>query len=174
MKIGLFHEFVAQLDWMLLSALSVLLSSKDTLFLCLILWPTTKYSKGFDAVFGSHGVDVVHTPFRAPRANAYAERWVRSVRAECLDRIILLNQWHLAYALRIYKQYFNESRPHQGIKQRIPCPPARRSTTGKVERRDLLGGVIHDYCSAVGTLDRKRPKLKEPVGLDEQPQLQQV
>ena len=107
-----------------------------------------KYSTGFDTVFESQGIEVVYTPFRAPRANAYAERWVRSVREECLDRVILLNQAHLAYTLRTYEQYFNEARPHQGIQQRIPYPPTTHSTTGKVERRDLLGGVIHDYFRA--------------------------
>jgi hypothetical protein len=107
-----------------------------------------KYSTGFDVVFKSQGIEVLHTPFRAPRANAYAERWVRSVREECLDQLIILNQAHLAYALRAYEQYFNEARPHQGIKQCIPCPSTARSVTGKVERRDLLGGLLHDYYRA--------------------------
>ena len=91
---------------------------------------------------------MVHTPFRAPRANTYAERWIRSVREACLEPILILNQAHLAYALRTYEQYFNEARPHQGIKQCIPCPPTARSTTGRLERRDMLGGVIHDYYRA--------------------------
>jgi Integrase core domain len=90
-------------------------------------------SIGFDAVFASQGVEVVRTPIQAPRANAYAERWMRSVREECLDRIIILNQAHRVYALRNYDQYFNEARPHQGIKQCIPCPPTPSSTTGEVE-----------------------------------------
>ena len=107
-----------------------------------------KYSIGFDSVFESQGVEVVRTPIRAPRANAYAEPWVRSVREECLDRIIILNQAHLVYARRSYEQYFNQARPHQGIKQCIPCPPTNLSTTGEVERRDILGGVIHDYYRA--------------------------
>jgi putative transposase len=107
-----------------------------------------KFSPIFDAVFESEGIVVVHTPFRAPRANAHAERWVRSVREECLERIIILNQTHLSYALRAYEQYFNEARPHQGIKQGIPCPPTTRSTTGNVERRDTLGGALHDYYRA--------------------------
>ena len=105
-------------------------------------------STGFDAVFESESVEVIHTPFRAPRANAYAERWVRSVREECLDRIITLNQAHLAYTLRAYEQYFNGARPHQGIRQRFPCPAMTHSTSGMVERRDLLGGVLHDYYRA--------------------------
>lgn len=68
-----------------------------------------KYSIGFDAVFQSKGVEVVRTPFRAPRANAYAERWVRSVWEECLDRTIVLNQAHLVHALQAYEQCFNEA-----------------------------------------------------------------
>ncbi len=95
------------------------------------------YSIGFDAAFESQGVEVIHTPFRALQANAYAERWVRSVREACLEQIIILNQAHLAYALPAYEQYFNEARPHQGIKQAIPCPPTARSTTGKVARQVL-------------------------------------
>ncbi len=87
----------------------------------------------------------MRTPFRAPRAKAYTERWGRSVREECLDRIILLNQAHLVYALRAYEPYFNEVRPHQGIKQSNPCPPTAPSIAGKVKRRDVLGGVLHDY-----------------------------
>ncbi|MEP7289748.1 MAG: integrase core domain-containing protein [Chloroflexota bacterium] len=78
-------------------------------------------------------MEVVHTPFRAPRANAYAERWVWSVREACLDRIIL-NQTHLTSTWRAYEQYFNQARPHKGIKQCIPCPLIPRSTIAKVER----------------------------------------
>ncbi|MBK8021947.1 MAG: DDE-type integrase/transposase/recombinase [Chloroflexi bacterium] len=91
-----------------------------------------KYGRAFDALFASEGIEVVHTPVRAPRANAYAERWVRSVREECLDRVIILNP----------------ARPHQGIGQKIPDPPLQVSNGGRVRRRDLLGGVLHDYYRA--------------------------
>jgi putative transposase len=93
---------------------------------------------------------VVRNPFRALRANAYAERWVRSIREECLDQVIILNQNHLAYVLREYERYFNTARPHQGIGQQIPDPPPVRNLpgNGRVERRDILGGVIHDYYAA--------------------------
>lgn len=107
-----------------------------------------KYSATFDAVFASEGVEIVRTPFRAPRANAYAERWVRSVREECLDQLLILNQTHLRSVLREYEHYFNTARPHQGIGQKIPDPPLDRSLTGIVKRRDLLGGVLHDYYRA--------------------------
>jgi putative transposase len=109
-----------------------------------------KYGAAFDAVFMSERIEVVRTPFQAPCANAYAERWVRSVREECLDQVIILNQNHLAYVLREYECYFNTARPHQGIGQQIPDPPPTRNLpgTGKVERRDILGGVLHDYYAA--------------------------
>ncbi len=107
-----------------------------------------KYSPGFDAVFESEGIEVVHTPFRAPQANAYAERWVRSVREECLDQVIIFNQTHLVHTLQVYEEYFNQARPHQGIKQCIPCPPTTRSATGKLARRDMLGGILHDCYRA--------------------------
>ena len=68
-----------------------------------------KYSRGFDAVFQSEGIQVVRTPFRAPRANAYAERWIRSVREECLDQLLILNQAHLVYVLHEYEHYFNRA-----------------------------------------------------------------
>lgn len=108
----------------------------------------SKYGAAFDAVFASEGIEVVRTPFRAPRANAYAERWVRSVREECLEQVIVLNQSHLAYILHEYERYFNHARPHQGIDQQIPCPPAKLLTQGRVERRTILGGIIHDYYRA--------------------------
>ncbi|MEP7285565.1 MAG: integrase core domain-containing protein [Chloroflexota bacterium] len=121
------------------------LEGKGRSFTHLIRDNDGKFSIGFNAVFESEGIEVVRTPFRAPRANAYARR---SVREECLDRIIILNQAHLDYALHTYEQYFNEARPHQGIRQGIPCSGARLPTTGKVERRALLGGVLHDYYRA--------------------------
>jgi putative transposase len=92
------------------------LDAKGRSFTHLIHDNDGKYNTGFDVVFESQGVEVVRTPFRAPRANAYAERWVRSVREECLDRIIILNQAHLSYPLRTYEQYFTNERPSQGLK----------------------------------------------------------
>jgi transposase InsO family protein len=124
------------------------LEAENLTFTHLIRDNDGKYGPTFDAVLGSAGIEVVHTPLRAPRANAYAERWVRSVREECLNHIILLDQRHLASVLREYEQYFNEARQHQGINQGIPCPPASRLKTGQVARRDVLGGILHDYYRA--------------------------
>ncbi len=84
-----------------------------------------KYSTIFDVVFASEGIETVHTPIRAPQANAYAERWVRSVREECLDLPIILNTAHLKYVLHEYEGFFNTAQPHQGIGQKIPDPLPR-------------------------------------------------
>jgi hypothetical protein len=90
-------------------------------------------------------ITAILTPYRAPNANAYAERWVRSVREECLDHLLILNERHLEHVLGEYCQYFNRARPHQGMAQQIPESPSHQSGQGPVQRRDILGGLIHDY-----------------------------
>ena len=104
-----------------------------------------KFPSSFDVVFASEGMEVILTPYRAPNANAYAERWVRSVREECLDHLLIINERHLDHALTEYSQYYNQARPHQGIGQRIPDSPNHQPGPGPVQRRDLLGGLLHDY-----------------------------
>ncbi len=96
-------------------------------------------------MFRSEGVAILRTPYRAPNANAVAERWVRSAREECLDHLLILNEAHLRRVLEAYVGYYNRARPHQGLDQRTPVAldPARRS--GPVRRRDALGGLLHDY-----------------------------
>lgn len=79
-----------------------------------------KYSHAFDTVFRVEGIDVISTPYRAPNANAYAERWIRSVREECLDKLLIINQAHLRRVMREYVEFFNTARPHQDIDQQIP------------------------------------------------------
>jgi putative transposase len=81
-----------------------------------------KFSKAFDAVFESEGFHVIQTPFRAPNANAYAERWVRTIREECLDHILIMNTNHLKRVLVEFSDYYNATRPHQGIVQQTPIP----------------------------------------------------
>src|ERR1019366_2076059 len=114
----------------------------------------TKYVTSFDAVFRSEGAQILQTPFRTPNANAYAERFVRTVRTECLDHLLVVNARHLEHILRVYAQHYNEHRPHQGLFQQIPAPslpsPAlvatpSRSQDRRVHRRDRLGGLIHEY-----------------------------
>lgn len=105
----------------------------------------TSFSKAFDAVFKSEGFHVIKTPFQAPNANAFAERWVRTVREECLDHILIINDAHLHRVLLEYVAYYNASRPHQGINQNIPIPIAASLNTGRIQCRKVLGGIINDY-----------------------------
>jgi transposase InsO family protein len=93
---------------------------------------------------------VIRTPVQAPNANAHAERWVRTVRADRLDRILILGRRHLEHVLRVYRQHYNEHRPHRAL--RLMPPDARDPTpleaTAHLHRRDLLGGLIHEYEAA--------------------------
>jgi putative transposase len=75
----------------------------------------SKFSATFDEVFRSEGITVIHTPIRAPQANAYAERFVRTVRAECLDWPLIIGRRHLESVLRIYTAHYNRERPHRGL-----------------------------------------------------------
>jgi hypothetical protein len=90
---------------------------------------------------------------RAPRANAFIERWVGTVRRDCLDRILIVNRRHLERVLPIYIRHYNEHRPHRSLQQRPPIPkPSPRSQTvvaiDRVRRRNVLGGLIHEYKAA--------------------------
>lgn len=105
----------------------------------------SKYPPGFDTVFRSEGVEVAWMPPRCPQANGVAERWIRSARQECLDQLIVVNGRHLYRVLGEYVKFYNERRPHQGLGQRCPVPMARGPGQGPIERRDVLGGLIHDY-----------------------------
>jgi putative transposase len=104
-----------------------------------------KYTASFDRVFQAEGIEIIKTPYRAPRANAFAERWIRSVRVEVLDRILLLSEAHLRRVLVEYIEYDNRRRPHQGIQQRCPIPIERGRKEGPMKCREVLGGIIHDY-----------------------------
>jgi len=106
----------------------------------------TKFTDRFNAVFCSEGLHVIHTPYQAPNANAFAERWVRTVREECLDHVLILNETHLRNVLREYvEDYYNSARPHQGIGQGIPWPRGQPVGSGAVQKRKVLGGIINDY-----------------------------
>jgi len=110
----------------------------------------SKFTVTFDEVLKSEGVEVMRLPFRAPRANAHSERWVRTVRREVLDRMLIFGRRHLESVLVEFVDHYNQARPHQGIEQRRPCEPADavRLSTGPVDRRDRFGGIIHEYSRA--------------------------
>ena len=112
-----------------------------------------KFSRSFDDVFRSEGGQVLMTPVRAPKANAYAERWVRTVRAECLDWLLVLGRAHLEQILRVYAEHYNAHRPHRALRLEPPLQQAGLTAVGedqpaRVQRRDLLGGLIHEYRRA--------------------------
>jgi putative transposase len=122
------------------------LPDREKPFRYLIRDRDSKFASTFDAVFKSEGCDIVLTPPRAPQANAIAERWIRSVRNESLDHILIFNELHLMSVLKEYADYYNERRPHQGLDQRIPVMPTIPSNDkGPVHCRNVLGGVIRDY-----------------------------
>jgi transposase InsO family protein len=115
----------------------------------------TKFSRVFDSIFRSEGVEIVRTPIQAPNANAYAERWVGSVRRECLDRLLVFGRGQLEHVLRIYVRHFNEQRPHRALDLRPPAcgsgnDPSPTATLSplRVRRRDLLGGLLHENEAA--------------------------
>lgn len=105
----------------------------------------TKFTHAFDTVFCSEGIDIIRIPYRAPNANAFAERWVRTVRDECLNKVLIINQAHLRRVMREFIVYHNTARPHQGIDQQIPVAHAAPIGSGPVRCRNVLGGIIHDY-----------------------------
>jgi putative transposase len=109
----------------------------------------SKFTRDFDEVFRSEGIRVIKAPVRAPKARAHAERWVGSVRRECLDRLLILGRRHLQHVLAAYVRHFNEHRPHRALGQRPPLsdrqPLADVIDLDRLRRRDLLGGLIHEY-----------------------------
>ena len=108
----------------------------------------TKFTASFDNVFASIGARVVLTPVRSPRANAFAERFVRTARTECLDWLLIRSERHLNMALEEFVEHYNNERPHRGIDLEVPVA---YSTFGEftsadgLQRADLLGGLVHEY-----------------------------
>jgi transposase InsO family protein len=110
----------------------------------------SKFTRDFDIVFRSDGIEIVRTPVRAPKANAIAERFVRTVRGECLDWLLILNRRHLERVLATFVDHYNGHRPHRALNLTPPNPKRptlRLATSGsdRIERRDRLGGLIHEY-----------------------------
>jgi transposase InsO family protein len=110
-----------------------------------------KFTAVFDAVLAAAGVRIIKAPVRAPRANAHAERWVRTVRVGCTDRMLIAGELHLRAVLDGYISHYNQHRPHRARNLRPPdggdntMAPVTDLTTARIRRRRVLGGLINEY-----------------------------
>jgi putative transposase len=112
-----------------------------------------KFTAAVDAVFAAAGIQVLKIPPRAPKANAFAERWVRTVRTECLDWLLIWNRSHLEKVLTVYVRHYNTARPHRGLNLGVPAAqgeptPANVAQIERIERVDVLGELVHEYRHA--------------------------
>ena len=149
--IGGVNDGATNLSWCTQIArnLSEARESRDIPIQFLVHDRDNRFGPTFDEVFKAEGIRILRTPWRAPRANAYAERFIRTVRNECLNRVFILNERHLRSVLTTYVDHYNRERPHRGLDL---IPPEGRSdlscpspTSDSIRRRDRLGGLIHEY-----------------------------
>jgi putative transposase len=115
----------------------------------------SKFAASFDEVLRTEGIRVIKAPVRAPRARAYAERWIESLRRECLDRLLILGLRHLERVVRVYAEHYNGHRPHRSLAQRPPlakpppiderAPSSEPLQLDRLRRCDRLGGLLHEY-----------------------------
>jgi putative transposase len=127
------------------------LGERAARFRFLIRDRASQFTEAFDAALASAGIEVVKIPPRSPRANAYAERWVRTVRTEATDRMLIAGQRHLRAVLDEYVAHYNQHRPHRAGNLRPPdradriTAPATGLATVRIQRHKVLGGLIHEY-----------------------------
>jgi transposase InsO family protein len=138
-------------EWVTQQARNLLMTLDDRAgrFRFLVRDRDAKFTAAFDVVFAAEAIKVLMTPVRAPRANAYAERWVGTVRREVLDRMLILGCRQLRSVLAEYANHYNGHRPHRALGQAPPLGPAEPAVIlpgGRVARRDRLGGLIHEYA----------------------------
>ncbi|GAA3623100.1 hypothetical protein GCM10022419_130960 [Nonomuraea rosea] len=109
-----------------------------------------KFTAVFDEIFAGEGVTVLKTPPQTPRANCYAERWVRTARAECTDRMLIYDERHLRSVLEEYTEHYNAHRPHQSRQQRPPDQDKHVVVPleGRIQHRKVLSGAINEYHRA--------------------------
>jgi transposase InsO family protein len=113
----------------------------------------SKFSGDFDEVLRSEGVEIIRTPFRAPKANPVAERWAGTARRDCLDWLLIASRRQLEYVLRVHAEHYNHHRPHRALSLRPPAPEQHLHVVSfhspdRIHRHDRLGGLIHEYACA--------------------------
>ena len=138
-------------EWVTQQARNLVMGLDDRVgrFRFLVCDRDTKFTGAFDSVFAAEGLKVLRTPMQSPRANAYAERWVGTVRRELLDRMLILGCRQLRSVLAEYADHYNSHRPHRALGQAPPLGPAEPPVilpARGVVRRDRLGGLIHEYA----------------------------
>jgi hypothetical protein len=105
-----------------------------------------KFTRSFDDILRAEGIRVVRAPFREPRARARAERWMGTVRRECLDWLLIVGRRHLERVPDEYVEHYNAARPHRGLQLGVPLAHGQPvSAVGEIVRRDRLDGLIHEY-----------------------------
>ncbi len=126
------------------------LGERASRFKFLIRDRDSKFTAAFDGVFAGNGTRVIKTPVRSPRANSFAERFVGTLRRECLDHVLILGERHLREVLAEYARHYNGHRPHQGLQQEPPLrqPGNAVDITARIERRRVVGGLISEYRRA--------------------------
>ncbi len=139
--------------WVIQAArnLAMELGDRISTFRFLIRDRDTKFTTSFDTMFRSENITIIKTPPRTPRANCYAKRFLRTVRSECTDRILIYNGHHATRILSEYARHYNPYRPHQALDQRAPSDehrPAALPLDGLIRRHRVLGGVINEYHRA--------------------------
>ena len=113
-------------------------------------WANAKFTTSFDEVFRSEGIRIIRTPLRSPRANAFAERFVGTIRRECLDRMLIVHRRQLEVVLAEFVEHYNTHRPHRSLDQTPPLrmspvpPPTPSPDATRLRRSDRLGGLIHE------------------------------
>ena len=107
----------------------------------------SRYTQAFDAVFTSDGIEVLKSAPQVPKMNAHAERFIRTARAECTDRLLIYNEQHLRHVLAEYAEHYNSARPHRALQLRAPAddPDVIPFPAQRIQRHDVLGGLIHEY-----------------------------
>ena len=110
----------------------------------------SQFTAAFDGVFAGNGARIIKTPVRSPRANSFAERFVGTLRRECLDHLLILGERHLRNVLAEYMRHYNGHRPHQALHQRPPLrePGHAVDVTAQIERTQAVGGLISEYRKA--------------------------